>query len=279
MSQITLIFTADNKPDNLPSPDVIVQQCRAARASIKAANANSSSSDLPGVPVIDESPGGAVCAWVKSGRTVTMHEAQVQHFVGQAINGKADAAVRIPAVYLAFQRGAIGYLVMEYIDGSGPTGAPGPVGQGPIKHRFFCDWESSMVYESVKVLETHINRILAYMGSKERVSFESEVEEDGLPLCPCDLNRTNFMRDRWGKIVAVDFGASCFLPRSFFDFALYQGDGFAQLLLDLLQRPQSAQLSAMLTAQSTLVVHGTNKIGKHASLLFFFFLSFFIPWQ
>jgi hypothetical protein len=47
-----------------------------------------------------------------------MGEELTQDFVGQAINGKADAAVRVPCVHLAFRSGNCGYIVMEYIDGS-----------------------------------------------------------------------------------------------------------------------------------------------------------------
>lgn len=107
-----------------------------------------------------------------------MGEAPTQGFVAQAINGKANAAVRVPSVYLAFRSGSYGYIVMEYIDGSrcddsdaelvaaavqsliaiqGPTAAPGPVGGGPIAHRFFVDWESPVTYDSVQLLEEHVN--------------------------------------------------------------------------------------------------------------------------
>ncbi len=69
---------------------------------------------------------------------------------------------------------------MEYIDGSicddsdvelvaaavqslisiqGPTTAPGPVGGGPIWHCFFLDWESPVVFDSVKLLEKHVNGV------------------------------------------------------------------------------------------------------------------------
>ena len=86
-----------------------------------------------------------------------MGEALTQDWVGQVLNVSPDAAVRIPKVYHAFEHGALGYIVMKYIDGSGcddfdalqvaaaveslihvkgPTTAPGPVGGGPITHRF-----------------------------------------------------------------------------------------------------------------------------------------------
>ena len=109
-----------------------------------------------------------------------MGEALTQHFVGQAINGKDNAAVRVPRVYLAFRSGSFGYIVMEYIDGStcdnsdvalvaaavqsliavrGPTAEPGPVGGIPIIHRFFINWESPVTYDSVQALEKHVNSV------------------------------------------------------------------------------------------------------------------------
>ena len=109
-----------------------------------------------------------------------MGEARTQHFVTQVFNDKAGAAVRSPYVYVAFQSEGIGYIVMEYIDGStcddsdtklvaaavqslitvqSPTVEPGPVGGGPIGHRFFIDWQSSVTDNSFEVLEKHINGV------------------------------------------------------------------------------------------------------------------------
>ena len=173
MSKIELVIDAENKPANLPSPGVIIQQCRRSRAT---------SSNKRGVPLVDESRGGVAYAWVKLGRSITMGEARTQHFVTQVFNDKAGVAVRSPYVYVAFRSGGISYIVMEYIDGStcddsdaklvaavvqspttaqGPTAEPGPVGGGPIEHRFFVEWRSSVTYNSVEVLEKHINGVSA----------------------------------------------------------------------------------------------------------------------
>lgn len=279
MSQIELVIDADNKPDNLLDPKAIVQQCR---------DANSNSNKLRGVPLVNKSH-GAPYAWVKYGWYTTMGEALTQDFVGKAINGNPNAAVRVPRVYLAFRSGDYGYIVMEYIDGStcdnsdaklvaaavqsliairGPTAEPGPVGRGPIRHRFFVEWKSSMTYHSVQELEQHINGILAYTGwdDVDRVNFGPEVEEHGLRLCPCDMKRTNFMRDSWGRIVALDFGDSCFLPVSFFAFALREGDDFTQRIARWFKLTESTQLDSILTASYALVPYGTNKIGIPRSL-------------
>ena len=111
------------------------------------------------------------------------------------------------------------------------------------------------------------------MGRNERVNFQSEVEDYGLRLCPCDMNRNNFIKDCQGKIVAIDFGATCFLPPSFFDFALREGDNFTQLIARLVRHPKSTQLNAMLTVSYSLVPYGTNDIGEHISLLSFLFIA------
>ena len=110
-------------------------------------------------------------------------------------------------------------------------------------------------------------QILAHIGSDDRVDFGPEVDDHGLRLCPSDTNRSNFMRDSWGRIVALDFGESCFLPVSFFNFALYEGDNFTRRIARWLKYPASTHLNAMLAASYAMVPYGTDKIGEHISLL------------
>ena len=81
------------------------------------------------------------------------------------------------------------------------------------------------------------------------------------------------MTDCEGRIVAIDFGATCFLPRSFFDLALFLCHR-PPALVRLLDRPRPEHLNAMLEAHVILLLHGTNKIGEHVSLCSFLFLSF-----
>lgn len=174
MSQIELAINADNEPASLPNVDTIIQRCRAR---------SRSDSDICGFLLVDESGSsdGAPDVWVKFGMSVTMGEARTQHYVAQSLNDKAGApAVRIPCVYLAFESDSIGYIVSEYIDGSicnntdaalvaaavqslitvqGPSVEPGPAGGGPIEHRFFVEWKSSITYRSVDELEAHINGV------------------------------------------------------------------------------------------------------------------------
>lgn len=173
MANMELVIDADNKPANLPSPDMIIQQSCRAQAQVNASNQR-------GFRLVDESGDNSVCAWVKFGLSITMSEARTQHFVTQVMNDKAGAAVRSPYVYLAFSCNGTGYIVMEYIDGSicdnsdarlvadaveslisiqSPTAEPGPIGGGPIGHRFFMERQSSVTYKSVDLLEKHINGV------------------------------------------------------------------------------------------------------------------------
>jgi hypothetical protein len=171
MSQVKPVILADCRPVNLPPLDNIVKLCQEAGY------------DVPGIPLLIDESRGVASAWVKYGWSVTMGEALTQDWVGQALNASPDAAVRIPAVYLAFEHSGVGYIVMEYIDGpvcddsdalrvaaaveclirvKGPTSTPGPVGGGPIKHRFFIEWSSSLTYSTVQLLEDHVNGVRMY---------------------------------------------------------------------------------------------------------------------
>ena len=98
------------------------------------------------------------------------------------------------------------------------------------------------------------------------VDLETEVQEHGLRLCPSDMNRTNFMKDTNGKIVAIDFGQTSFLPLSFFDFAINVSEPFTELLARHVRYPKSKNLDALQRASSTLVPYGSNDVGEHMSL-------------
>jgi hypothetical protein len=55
----------------------------------------------------------------------------------------------------------------------------------------------------------------------------------------------------------------CFLPPSFFAFAMAAGkDNFTRLVARYVKYPASANLSAMLEASYYLVPFGTNNIGE-----------------
>ena len=98
------------------------------------------------------------------------------------------------------------------------------------------------------------------MGVPRRVNFNDEVL-DGLRLCPSDINRTNFKKGLQGEIVALDFGTTCFLPPSFFAFAMAEGeDSFTRLVARYVKYPASANLRATLDASYFLVPFDTNNV-------------------
>ena len=80
------------------------------------------------------------------------------------------------------------------------------------------------------------------------------------------------MRDGDKEIVAIDFGASCFLPISFFEMALDHPDPFTQRIRPFVDRPfvdhpRSTQANALHLASSSLVKYQNNKIGEHISIV------------
>lgn len=156
MSMIELVIDANNNPVNLPSPEVIIEQCPLL------ARVQSTATNIRGVKLslVKGSNDAAAYDWVKYGRSITMGEAKTQSFVAQVLDDNADAAVRAPSVYLAFQWLGRGYIVMEFIDAQicdnsdaglvaaaveslitiqGPSTEPGPAGGGLIEHCFFID--------------------------------------------------------------------------------------------------------------------------------------------
>jgi hypothetical protein len=81
------------------------------------------------------------------------------------------------------------------------------------------------------------------------------------------------MKDREGRIVAVDFGGYSFLPHSFFVFALkYTGhSSLKQYIASILRYPRSSTVSAMVSASCALAPFSSNNVGEQISLLSFLF--------
>ncbi|KAI0277196.1 hypothetical protein BGY98DRAFT_1177311 [Russula aff. rugulosa BPL654] len=204
--------------DNLPSRETIVTLCQAAGY------------DRTGIPLCNQ-PNGPIIAWVKYGQSVHMAEALTQDYVARFLIDNSLAGVRVPRVYAAFERDTpvcvIGYIVMQYIDAPdcgegdyqlvarGPSSVPGPVGGGWVIHNFFVDWTSEITYETVDELRQHINGIIKYMERDTLVDLAADAQ-NGLYLCPCDITPGNFKKFEDGTVVAIDFGATCFLHPVFF---------------------------------------------------------------
>ncbi|KAF8639004.1 hypothetical protein AX16_010400 [Volvariella volvacea WC 439] len=270
----------------LPNDKYIIRQCRGANVASLRANPRA---HISGVKVVN-AVGHPL--WVKFGTDVSLFEARTQHYVAQVVSRNGDAApVRVPAVYRFLQYKDKGYIVMDFVDGSVCTGSdaqavaaavsflitipapadqrsPGPVGGGPICHDFFIDRKSSVMYPTVELLTSHINGILRHQLKKVRVNLVPEVQEQGLRLCLSDTNRENFMvssEDK--KIVAIDFGASCFLPISFFEMALYHPDNFTRRIREFVIRPRSTQETALSQAATSLVKYQSNMVGEYISIV------------
>jgi len=99
-------------------------------------------------------------------------------------------------------------------------------------------------------------------GVSQRVGLHEEAHT-ALRHCHSDINRTNYKKAPHRKVVAFDFGATCFLPPSFFAFAMAAAeDRFNRLVAKYVKYPASSNLEAMLCASYYLVPFGTNNIGE-----------------
>jgi len=175
MTSIKMDIIANKELASFPSAEEILSQWKTRYKVAREANPGS---EIRGVSLVDES--GAIYAWLKFGPTVTMAEGRTQNYVAQVVNGDATAPVRVPSVFLTFESNRWGFIVMEFIDGEtcddqdsndvaialqflvnieGPNSVPGPIGGGRIRHPFFIDRESEVPYDSVGLLQAHVNSV------------------------------------------------------------------------------------------------------------------------
>lgn len=164
------------RPKDLPTPEEIVQKCR----DFDIEQAKAPFTHFPKRGFALESRDGTKVAWVKHGSDIAMSEAMTQGCVWNKFNGDSIGDVRVPVVYLAFEEGRYGYIVMELIQGvpcedsdaklvattvqalvnfSIRHGKPGPVGRGLIRHPFFVEWKAPCDYSSVDHLQEHVNGV------------------------------------------------------------------------------------------------------------------------
>ncbi|KAI0085788.1 hypothetical protein BDY19DRAFT_964330 [Irpex rosettiformis] len=274
-SQALVVINDASKPANIPGWRTIAKRCFEPGPHQADPYIRGMCLDLQ-----TESPHDASKIWVKFGSSITMGEACTQHYVAHYLRNNDIPNVRVPLVYLAFKWEGYSFIVDEYIDGTtcdnsdihriaaavqaliaipSPVETPGRVGGGLIEHPFFIDRHASIEYGSVMDLQDHINGILRVTGKTRRVDFS---RERGLCLCVSDLKFANFMKDRDGTIVAVDFGGYSFLPPSFFGHAL-EDSSLAHTLKYFLELPDfpSENLLALMSASFSLVPFGSNKIG------------------
>ncbi|KAJ7494469.1 hypothetical protein B0H11DRAFT_2004765 [Mycena galericulata] len=151
--------------------------------------------------------------------------------------------------------------VQTLISVRGPSSAPGHVGGGSVVHGFFVNQSSPFKYKTVDELNQHVNGILKCKGDPRRVNLVADAS-DGLYLCPCFINPENFKELPGGKVVALDFHDSCFLPPSFFAVAMeMSNDGFTIRVAERVEYPTSDDVAAMKAASYFLVPFGRDDIG------------------
>ena len=166
MASIPLAVENLNLPAWLPTPYAVVTKC---------------GQHGPGPSGFAEySPDRTESAWIKYGTLLAMGEARTQDFIAKIVNSDKGCIVRVPPVLYAFRYEGVGYIVMQHIHGhdcseddineiaiavkrlrsiESPTTSPGPVGGGPVTHRFFPDHRSSLRYNSVGELQEHVNSV------------------------------------------------------------------------------------------------------------------------
>ncbi|TRM64601.1 hypothetical protein BD626DRAFT_492381 [Schizophyllum amplum] len=259
----------------LPDRDAIITKCKEAGFC-----------GGTGFPLRDAN-GEAIIAWVKYGPYVTVNEARTQDFASKELARTPDfALVKAPRVFDAFQwehpAFTLGCIVMEYVDGSdcgpvdvddvakavqrlidirGPDLAPGHIGGTLVHSFFFLDWVAPARYTSVTDLQDHINNILKHKGDSRRVDIVSEAE-NGLFLCPCDIDPGNFRRRSIdGQLFALDFGATCLLPSSFFAVAMRLSENrFCRKVAQRVTYNEPEDVSAIVAASYYLVQFGAQPV-------------------
>ena len=74
------------------------------------------------------------------------------------------------------------------------------------------------------------------------------------------------MKDAQDKIVVLDFGATCFMPPSFFSLAMAFSDmGFPRLVADQVAWTESPNMHGISRAHYFLVMCQRNNVGKRLS--------------
>jgi len=221
MAAIPLTVQNPNSPVWLPTPQDAVLMCEK--------NGHGPST------FIIRSPDGSEAAFVKYGPLLDMGEARTQNYIANQVNSDEDIVVLVPRVYYAFRYERTGYIIMEYVDGNdcnqndldaialgvnrlrsipSPTTSPGPVGGGPVTHRFFAGHRSSVWYSSVEDLQEHVNNVSgAFLLFRIRLFTRVKLDSGQVLVLSTSMRKTVetsgsaltiFIRGIFGKIRVVD---------------------------------------------------------------------------
>ena len=94
--------------------------------------------------------------------------------------------------------------------------------------------------------------------------------ENGLYLCLCDINPSNFKKFEGGTVVALDFRAICFLPPVFFVVAMVKlREIVPRNVAGSVQCPTSSDVNAIVSASYFLVPFGSNNTGQSDRFSFY----------
>lgn len=233
---------------------------------------------------------------VKFGLDVTRAEAATQSLVWR----HADPNIfRVSEPYRFFQdksRGpdlTIGYLVMEYIEGTSlstyletatvqeqetavkcvfkildhlktiplPKGqGPGPIGGGPLRGHLWSDSGIVSRFSSVSEMANWLNQILSdYAPNVQKDSFNFESARP--VLCHMDLAPRNILWLGGGQLALLDWGSAGFYPSTFEVYAFrtrINQEPFFAKILPLLPQDESTEQQIQLLAKIewTLIKYG-----------------------
>ncbi|KAF7297275.1 hypothetical protein MIND_00960700 [Mycena indigotica] len=149
-----------------------------------------------------------------------------------------------------------------------PTATLGRFGgdTSSIVHSFFCGWLPNASYRSDQDFFNHIRNIFHYL----RMDFPCDLSSYDRFLCLSDFSPDNFKKtttpDGQSVVVALDFGATCFMPLPFIEVALKKDrDSFRRLLITKLKeeeypRGEPDHVAALLSASAQLVGYGMKPI-------------------
>ncbi|RDB18139.1 hypothetical protein Hypma_000611 [Hypsizygus marmoreus] len=163
-------------------------------------------------------------------------EIQTQSYIfDYARSNPHPDAPRIPQVVHHFGDSMTMYLVMEFIT---LTAAPidrivqalvwlssvppppdhviGPLGGGPIRHKFFKDYTAPLLFSSVEALQRYMRKAYTVLSTQAQKQVSPvEISGDRLMFTQSDMHHSNFGVDQHGKTVLLDFAEIGLLPETF----------------------------------------------------------------
>ncbi|KUI62423.1 hypothetical protein VP1G_09546 [Cytospora mali] len=137
-----------------------------------------------------------------------------------------------------------------------PEAKPGPVGGGIIRHPLFSDFQATISYRDVEMLEKHLNKVLSFQTNKT-ITLEKELE-----FYYSDLAGDNFIFTSASDhtvLYIVDFDEAGFLPPSFKAFVLHST-----------VRPSSIPVAQNIVQR---IEHNTDNLNAMQTVSYFLLIS------